>query len=175
MNDLNDSEKARSSALQSLIKFANADLKEFRRGDWINLREDLSDLFQLPMQVGTWELDPSDTEKLQEKDLKHLQKRLHAILIPTRFPGIKGINRIKLDIGRASVGDRYLTTFSGMLPDLFVIRALLLIEGEGTEISECPECGNLFLVEFGKKYCSRRCSNLASVKSYQARKKEEEK
>ena len=97
------------------------------------------------------------------------------ILIPTRFPGIKGINRIKLDIGRASVRGRYLTTFGGTLPDLFVIRALMLIDGEGAEISECPVCGNLFLVEFGKKYCSRRCSNLAGVKRYQARKKEEEK
>lgn len=175
MNDLNNSEKARSSALRSLVEFANADLDEFRRGDWTNLRDDLSDLFQLPMHAGTWKLDPSDTEKLQEKDLKRLQMRLHAILIPTRFPGIKGVNKIKLDIGRARVGDRYLTTFGGTLGDLFVIRALLLIEGEGAEISECPECGNLFLVEFGKKYCSRRCSNLASVKSYQARKKEEEK
>ena len=175
MNDQNDSEKARSSALQSLIKFANADLKECRRGDWINLRENLSDLFQLPMRVRTWELDPSDTQKLQEKDLEHLQMRLRAILISTRFPGIRGINQIKLNIGRASVGDRCLTTLGGTLPDLFVIRALLLIEGEGTETSECPECGNLFLVEFGKKYCTRRCSNLASVKSYQARKKEEEK
>ena len=175
MNDVSDLEKAKSSALRSLLEFANADLDEFRRGDWTNLRDDLSDLFQLPMPAGTWQLDPSDTEKLQEKDLKHLQRGLHMILIPTRFPGIKTISRIKLDIGRASVGGRYLTTFGGTLPDLFVIRALMLIDGEGAEISECPECGNLFLVEFGKKYCSRRCSNLAGVKRYQARKKEEEK
>ena len=174
MNDLSDLEKAKSSALRSLLEFANANLDEFRRGDWTNLREDLSDLFRLPMHVGVWELDPSDVEELQEKDLKHLQMRLHAILIPTRF-GIKVIDKIKLDIGRARVGDRYLTTFGGALPHLFVIRALMLIDGEGSEISQCPECGNLFLVEFGKKYCSKRCSNLAGVKRYQARKKEEEK
>ena len=174
MNDLSDLSKAKSSALRSLVEFANADLDEFRRGDWTNLRDDLSDLFQLPMHVGTWELDPSDVEELQEKDLKHLQMRLHAILIPTRFPGMKGINKVKLDIGRARVGDRYLTTFGGTLPHLFVIRAIMLIDGEGAKISKCPECGNLFLVEFGKKYCSRRCSNLASVKRYQARKKEEQ-
>ncbi|MEJ2083386.1 MAG: CGNR zinc finger domain-containing protein [Acidobacteriota bacterium] len=173
-----------SEFLQFVVDFLNADLTRLRAGDFMNLREDIAAaLAPGTLAAFTVPLDPPLPADLTEEDLAELQREILA------FAGIRKEDpetgelipepprtMTELPIrGCISQFDRegFLFTISGTVRNVLLTRLGIAVGTLQPDIGRCPECGKLLIREGRRKFCSRRCANLASVKRYNRRQKED--
>ena len=169
------------------IWFAQRDLSALSRGDLLNLRDDLLH-FVVSAEghtgpiIGSGVSRPAPHQKdYTVKHFDELQREVKSILAQATdqkyFSG-KGpeLHKLTFNLIQPSGGQKYIHV-SGPVRDVFLIRLFFLLAQEGVDnIKTCPECGIIFYKHVGwQKYCSRRCSNLASVKRFQAKQKAKKK
>jgi hypothetical protein len=182
----------RIERLRFAVRFAQMDLATLRAGDWLNLREDflaflgMSDDPKRPLiTVGTrgglvpcrW--DPPFPEDFTEKDFTLLQNEVRTILrsavgdsMETQPPCIEvKPSLVVVPQGGIGVpGGGYFTNILGPTRDMFLFLLLDVLSQEPPDrVLRCPECGILFVRVYTQAYCSRRCTNKASIRHWRHR------
>jgi hypothetical protein len=184
----------RIERLHFAVRFAQTDLATLRAGDWLNLREDfLAFLGQAggrgkPPKVlmisdkgglvtCAWE-EPFPWE-FSEQDFHALQADVNTILRAAAgdnmgeqppIIGIKTELRVQPTDGRASPRGGYITNIFGPTRDMFLFILLDVLRHEPPDrILRCPECQTLFVRAYTQVYCSRRCTNRASIRNWRTR------
>ena len=168
--------KTTDDRIQFIVSLANMDpADELRRGDLINLREDLESYLKMPpgdsaSQLATFVVKKDELKLLRKysrEDFQELQRLVLFALLQSPIPGLQMIRRF----GEAKVrfvlvgGANPRMEIEGSVRGVFVLILLLLLQR--FSIIRCPECGEVFRPKTKRnKYCSRRCSNLASVKRW---------
>ena len=170
--------------IQFAVRFSQLDLAALRPGDVLNLRDDLEGFVVSPVDhpgpilgSGVSRPFPQDYDL---DDFSELQRAVKPILEKAirREPDYRDptqIERLEFNLLRedSEIGSYVYVT--GSVRDVFLIRFFFLLAQEGVDnLKTCPECDAIYYKNVGwQKYCSRRCSNLASVKRFQRRKKAE--
>lgn len=168
--------------IRFVVRFANKDLTKLRRGDLLNLREDLMEflkvqqsekLFQLGLCVGKpWKLPlPED---FSERDFQLLQLRVRDILPGPEIDHVEESKRLRGDVEYyiGWDGHRYSLELTGQVVEVFLLILLLLLVQFPLSVAGCRRrrCRNFFYRATKRQvYCSRRCANLASVKRWKER------
>lgn len=172
--------KGPEDRIRFVVSFANMDLTKLRRGDLLNLSEDLVEflkvqpsekLFQLGLYVGKpWK--PPLPEDFSESDFQMLQLRVRDILPGPEIDHVEGSKRLRGDV------EYYLTVDSrhgnyleltGHVKDVFLLILIFLLVQFPLSVAGCRRrrCRNFFYRATKRQvYCSRRCANLASVKRW---------
>jgi CGNR zinc finger len=182
----------RIERLHFAVRFAQMDLATLTTGDWLNLREDfLAFLGQNPdpkrplLFVGdrgglvSTRGEPSFPEAFTEKDFRLLQDDVLLILrlavgdaMETR-PACLVVNAplvVVPQVGHGVPGAGYFTNMLGDTRDQFLFLLLDILRQEAPDrVLRCPQCGLLFVRSYTQEYCSRRCTNRASVQNYRKR------
>ena len=88
------------------------------------------------------------------------------------YRGSTQVQSLEFNLVQPSSGPKYIYVI-GSVRDVFLTILFFLLAQEGVDnIKTCPECGTIYYKHVGwQKYCSRRCTNLASVKRFQAKQK----
>jgi hypothetical protein len=181
----------RLERLHFAVALAQYNLSALRDGDWLNLREDfLAFLGQSrdPDRTAT----VSDAgglvstrwpapfpEDFSERDFQILQYEVRTILQAAAgdnmggFPAsidVKATLQVQPQDGRVSPSGGYITSLHGSTRDQFLFLLLDALRHEPPDrILRCPECHALFVRSYTQAYCSRRCTNRASVRQWRAR------
>ena len=166
------------------VRFSQLDLAALRPGDMLNLRDDLEGFVVSPQHhpgqiVGSSVSRPFPQDYNLE-DFSELQRAVKPILEkaigrePYDYREAVQIERLEFNLVHES-SDRQHVYVSGSVRDVFLIRFFFLLAQEGVDnLKRCPECDSIYFKGVGwQKYCARRCSNLASVKRFQRKKKAE--
>ncbi len=157
--------------LDWIVEFIQMDLPNLRRGDLLNLKDEFEEFFSPDSLIRIIGIRPVPLAQLmpnqfEESDFKALQKDLKSIL---KDPGKqKKLSSLSFSmIPKGQIIDRpTLVHAIGSTRDIFLLLFYFLLAIENPDFEHCPECGRLFLVRRRKKYCGRRCANLASVKRW---------
>lgn len=184
--------KNSKNRIQFLVSLANMDFGKLRRGDLLNLREDLLEFlkiqpskesFQLGLYVGkpflqysnyvnprTW--NPPLPEDFSERDFHNLQLKVRDILLGPKRNDIKEFKRIRGNIGYYIIwnGRSYSLELTGHVEEVFLMIVVLLLVQLPLSVVHCrrQRCANLFYPTSKRQiYCSRRCANLESIKRWQ--------
>lgn len=162
------------------IDLAKSDLKTTRRGDWLNLLDDLA-LFSKGSAGSIADLGGILASPLKEplprdyteSDFLRLQKDVKNMLsgVARKGPGEGAMTKLgpfHVDLSDPFRYGTVLVCAHGSTRDMFLLQLLFLLLQEGVEnLMTCPECGEIFFREDKRqKYCKRGCSNLASVKRF---------
>lgn len=180
--------KTATEEIQFAVQFAQLDLTALRRGDLLNLRDELGHFVVSPQDhpgpiVGSGVSRPAPHQKdYTVKHFDELQREVKSILAQAtdqkayRYGRSVKLHKLEFQLIQPSGGRKYIYV-TGSVQDVFLIRLFFLLAQEGVDnIKTCPECGTIFYKHVGwQKYCSRRCSNLASVKRFQAKQKAKKK
>lgn len=180
----------RLERLHFAVRFAQMDLPTLREGDWLNLREDfLTFLGQSrdPDQCGavspagglvsSWGDGPHPRE-FTEQEFRALHGDVRTILHAAAGDdmGEKPLPTVTVQATlwvrplNGVPGGGYLTNLFGPTRDQFLFILLEDLRQEPPDrILRCPECQTLFVRAYTQAYCSRRCTNRASVRSWRAR------
>ena len=113
-----------------------------------------------------WDYKAAEFDNLQ-RELKHALEGGTAgyLFRPSEF------SRVTLSLIRPAH-----LSVSGSTRDVFFVTLLFLLFKEGAaNIAKCPECSEVFWRETRRqKFCSRRCANLASVKAFHTRRRQQQ-
>ena len=181
----------RLERLSFAVRFAQMDLSAMREGDWLNLREDFLAFLGQSGNPDRW-LSISDVgglvttkdeepfpQHFSEQDFQILQYEVQTIVhaaagdnmgeSPSTIPVRSWLEVQPLD-GRVFPSGGYITQILGATRDQFLFILLDALRQEPPDrILRCPECQTLFVRAYTQVYCSRRCTNRASVRQWRAR------
>jgi hypothetical protein len=182
------------------LRFAEFDLEKLRPGDKLNLWSELHEFFVLPdslrLVVTAYGLPLVETVKEEHwKEICQLQEKTRALL--------GGLGQTKQEWGRPipeiplqeiKVGpslhprlakpdpavdqSKAGLIFSAPWQDAFLLLlSLCLWQVNLDNLAACPECDKLFLRVRRQRYCSRVCTNRATVREWREKpgKREQEK
>jgi|RhiMethySRZTD1v2_1073278.scaffolds.fasta_scaffold12917_5 hypothetical protein len=181
----------RLERLHFAVEFVQKNLSQLREGDWLNLREDFLAFLGQSRNPERWltisdagglvssKWDPPFPQDFSEQDFRVLQDEVCTILRAAAGdnmgaePPIIGVRtelRIQPLDGRVFPSGGYLTNIFGSTRDQFLFILLEALRQEPPDrILRCPECQTLFVRAYTQTYCSRRCTNRASVRSWRTR------
>jgi hypothetical protein len=182
----------RRTRLEWAVRFAQMDLATLRAGDWLNVREDFlaflgqsSDPERELVFVGdrgglvTTRWEAPFPEDFTEQDFRALQADVCTILHAAagdnmgEKPSCIGVKTaLVVQPQGVSVSPRggYFTSVFGSTRDMFLFLLLDVLRQEPPDrILRCPECQTLFVRAYTQVYCSRRCTNRASIRNWRTR------
>jgi len=161
-----------------MVRFASEDLKNYREGHWLLLREDLEGFLTRPENDDRGAVAiPEKMPVLTNDEIQWIQSHVKDFLrgvverpepnerdgwilkpgVNAHFP-LREITCSSWEtLGRVTVRGGYKDCV------LFVV-ASLLSDPQAQNIVSCPECRNVFMREGKQIFCSRRCTNRAMVK-----------
>ena len=177
--------KTAADRLKFAIGFVNADLKQLRPGDWLNLKDDLmiflhggkdgSTVADIGGLVATAFKNPLPQDYTEE-DFRALQDSFKSI-----FDNLTATEIHPVHIE----GDFYLMSFkplprndpryynvnilhvSGPTKNMAILVLMGLLSNEpGDRVLRCPECNNYFYRIKKQAYCSRACVNRVTVREW---------
>jgi hypothetical protein len=181
----------RIERLHFAVRFAQMNLATLRAGDWLNLREDFLAFLGQSRDPARW-LTISDKgglvtcaweeplpQNFSEQDFRALQKEVRTVLHAAAgdnmgeqppIIGVKTELRVQPLDGRAFNPGGYVTNIFGPTRDMFLFVLLDVLRHEPPDrILRCPECQTLFVRAYTQVYCSRRCTNRASIRNWRTR------
>jgi hypothetical protein len=168
--------------LKFAVEFARMDLGELRPGDWLNLKDGLTEFLglgkggmNLQAMAGYVCLPLSAPNEMSEKDFDSLQARVRSLfngIVLEKIPpvagqhegGHKGIvtpidpNWKYLPITLSGLGN--VLVIQGACQGVFMGSLMHLVGKESTDkIRKCsrPDCSNIFYRVRKQKFCSQRC------------------
>lgn len=181
----------RLERLHMAVSFAQMELATLREGDWLNLREDFLAFLGHSRNPDRW-LAISDAGGLgsdaceaplpkdfSEQDFRALQAEVLTIIraaagdnMGAKPPTITVHTALwvrPLDGGSSPCGG-YQTHIWGATRDQFLFLLLDALRQEPPDrILRCPACHTLFVRAYTQAYCSRRCTNRATVRNWRTR------
>lgn len=187
----NESRKSSVEAdpIAFLVRFANADLEQFREGDWLNLRDDLAALARAllsgpliltlmptnePRRLGA--VDSGEyVEWLQLQDnFRRVLRTVAASQSPIDPQGLSSGAIELVTVGISVAADPTkgpCVELSGEYPTLLFVKAVLLLAAEpaAARLRLCPECESMFLRIRKQQYCGRKCVNKANMRAWLGR------
>jgi hypothetical protein len=157
--------------------FAQQDLRLFREGDWLNLREDLAGFLGYGVEQDVSSGDVVVVSKppraYSEEDLRALQGEARKMLegvVSLRDTGSGVSPGLELSGKWSAVARKagpVLLTVATSVRDGFLFKLLLLLWQEGVDhVRRCPECSQLFWRVKRQLYCSRTCSTRVNMRAY---------
>lgn len=185
---------ADADAIAFLVRFINADLDQYREGDWLNLQDDLVSFGRA--ELAGLSFNPTDQPMLSDalvaRAFRRLQQDLRELLRPIAESqsAIDPQSRFGRELARHSdmssestrplegafftvvvePGDAPRLKVSARSTELTFIKAVLLMlvvtSTAQTRLRLCPECGAVFLRVRKQLYCSRRCVNRANMRAW---------
>jgi len=167
-----------------LVRFANADLHQFREGDWLNLLDDLAAFARWTRLSGPMNLrlaaidepgprahEPTLFIGLQQAIRNLLRRVAESQSVLSRPPVQSGGFDLVKDVAvsvEARRGETPALVFLGGFLNLLFIKAAVVLATEASagRLRLCPECESLFLRVRKQQYCSRRCVNRANMRTW---------
>jgi predicted RNA-binding Zn ribbon-like protein len=166
-----------------LVRFANAELEQFREGDWLNLQDDLAAFADRTQLSGALNLTLMPTDEPRKAlgpnvffdGLQDSVRRLLRTVAESQSAiDLQGLSSaapesvevvITLD---AESGRAPRIVLSGEYLDLLFVKAVWLLASDpaGSRLRLCPECEAAFLRIRKQLYCSRRCVNRANKRAW---------
>lgn len=177
MNDstVSANEMKTSEALQWLVRFATTDLDHLRRGDLLNLLDEIRRYLDVAGdgQIDT-ELRKAEGNTLALAKAAKVARQIVETVADgkqARIPYGKG------DYVLDASGARIATYEGSSLRDAILHTAAGDLDSEEKgRIKRCPRCNKVFYGQTNQLYCSRNCAAAVAVKKYReglARKKAE--
>jgi hypothetical protein len=188
-SDMTQKERAKSSVetdpIAFLVRFANANLKAYREGDWLNLQDDLAAFEHRTPLLGPMKLLMAIEEHeplgaYEPTVFLVLQEAIHDLLLRVAESTSPDTDRL-VEAGALDLVQVALTIdvnrregpvlmLAGKLMPLLFIKAGLLLATEpaALRLRCCPECESIFLRVRKQRYCCRRCVNRANMRAWLA-------
>jgi hypothetical protein len=184
---------SRADRLQFVVRFAQLDLTTLRRGDWLNLREEMEWFLigiryepgfdfgtdEIPVQAGDLVVHPDDpptSDAFTPEACAQLQADLRTLLsglapapgvVPGQTSSLPFHGAWSIVEGRPG---QPVVVAVGATRDLFLFQVMMLLKDEHPHpIRRCAECGALFYGHGNQDYCSRPCVNRVSQRRWRAR------
>lgn len=161
--------------------FIQPDLRLFREGDWLNLREELTAFLGFGIEQDSSEVQVISRPPRADEDLQALQAEARKFLesaISLRDTGSGASKR--LELGKPSLS--LIVSKSGLVlrtvdlssaRDGFLMKLWLLVGELGAaNVRRCPECRAIFWRIKRQLYCSRTCSTRVNMRAYVGRRNE---
>ena len=176
-----DNAWTKRDAVGFLVRFGQQDLGAYSEGDLLNLGEDFTRFFAVaatenfPLAVRVE--SRSQTFEYFRRVQPHVKQLLDAAVRDWEsdappdsvFAGI-GVKTPLVEVSAMPLANgRVIIQFGdGIDPVTFIqFKAALLLLGEGRKlIRRCPVCQTIFLRVKKQRYCSRKCTNTASQRTY---------
>jgi hypothetical protein len=170
--------------LQFIVRFAQMQLDALRPGDWLNIRDDFHAFWRQretaaePGGIMAQPLQHPSPQEYTEADFRALQTEVYGILngfvCERESPGFSlQLAEIHAQFGILNVGARdipggwTLLQALGHTRDMFLLIFFFLLSRQPTDrILRCPECHTIFCRIRKQKYCTRACSNRATVRQW---------
>ncbi len=169
--------------LKFAIRFAAMDLAALRPGDWLNLQDDLASFLgckrgqgELVSAKGAIRMTPLAHPlpyEYTESDFRTLQRETNTLLQSLAYEDMLSAEMLDIHahVGIVSLPPTgwTISVAQGGTRDMFLLYLWLLIREEGIgHIKRCPEpkCGAIFYRIKKQKYCSRTCTNRATVRAW---------
>lgn len=145
--------KTNLERLSRILSWVNKDPATLRKGDWLNLMEDLQGLAFLEKKTGPSPVSPNETET--RTILGEIRNIVEALLRNASWSFVEtGVKHI---IGRPR--GRVLHLITGNLRSQVLLSVFRILEAEGHRLKRCLECkGKIFIAMKRQVYCSIRCS-----------------
>jgi hypothetical protein len=177
--------------LRFAVNFAQADLKALRRGDRLNLRDDLfmfahsvpyssdedlevnaGDVF-LSRKIALREMSDEQIEKVRGEFLEILD----GLSMPkgrSRFATVGPLPRLQFYAGEGEGGATIIFASSQDPREVLLYRLMRLLESSAntSRLQICPECRRIYIKVKRQKYCSQRCANRAYIREWRSSKGE---
>ena len=148
------------SKLGWLLRLVESDLGAFRKGDWLNLDDDLQ-AFTFA-EYGGYPRPPG----LSQEEVISLKEQVrNFVLAIARGKSWDFELPDKHRVGRTSRG-RVLHLTTGGLRSRVLLNTARLLEAEGHRLKKCLECKKLFISAKRQAYCSPSCSQKARTRRY---------
>jgi hypothetical protein len=176
-----------SDRLRFAIQFAQSDLNRMRRGDLINLKEDMQEFICPAARVSFSELRGVMAfvsgnrliDKLSLDECMAIQTEMKGILdvwvrAQSNPEGGSAAPSVKIEGDEIILGfvpgSRCLTVAGPPSPHLFgIILNFLLWNEPANRILRCPVCEKIFYRNRKQQYCSRTCTNRANVQNWRTK------
>jgi len=174
--------------LEFAVRFAGLDLDSLRKGDWLNLQDDVRAFLEAKgnklNDIGGIVTVPEATnEDYSEDALRKLKGDVFDILVVQAQPWARRDPPVPFTMPsktKIPVTVEYQTTalkhgmiwVQGAVRDCFLTKLVILISLLGPDrVQSCPSCGKIIYKKGRKTYCSRKCANRANARILHKRKK----
>jgi hypothetical protein len=185
---------SREHRLQFVVRFAQLDLSSLRRGDWLNLREDLA-WFLVGMHYGprfdfgrdemplahhdmiAWASELVTGDDWPDEAFVQLQAELRALLNDlVSTPGdaqrpVAPMLPVQVGLRVVELRPRHkVLVAEGLTRDVFLLLVQMLLWEERREsLRRCVECGTIFYRHGQQDYCSRPCMTRVAQRRWRER------
>ena len=165
----NELQKAATKQIEWAIGFAQADLKNLREGDWLNLEDELLQFLRQDRPFATLLTKSALIYTELREQIPALQKMIKKRfeeLVEGKYSSVEGIFYLQAHPGEpyefilvsTKLGER-----TRMMLDLHLANSGIV----GGQIRRCPQCRRMFVVkrkpaEGYEFYCSTKCKNRAA-------------
>lgn len=153
------------AALTWLCHFITMDMAMLRRGDWLNLADEMQQIFGEPVALEL--LTPAIVVACQEEAKRHIEACTQGSTVDTPLGSIRG--RVGATYQMTEDGPRLRLLFRGDVLDHWRFRLVLLVWRHSHLLAVCPACGTIFCRVRKQVYCSRPCGNRVSVQRWRQR------
>jgi hypothetical protein len=158
--------------MKFFIRLANTDVRQLRRGDFLNLQEDLLKYFSLGSDIKFQPPNVDECESLQKTLSKHLYELMDKGKTALGPFGSK-IVAMRLPAKISNSEERvifYCTNFPTDLDKFYIHEFAKLLEKYGSLLSKCPHCGQIFIqLRKNAIYCDRKCQRVAVMRKIRAK------
>ncbi len=160
-----------------MVEFARSEsvFKEMKEWEWLKVKDELQsfisgtpdDVFQISAELFEGDLTPEWVELLRGEAQRNFDLLLHGGLDKTVKHPEKTVVFLLEKIGAVLAGPERKINIHAMvdkplsrLATLFKFRTLIVLRDEGIDkITDCPECGRVFLRSRKRRYCSKLCTD----------------
>jgi hypothetical protein len=184
----------RERRLQFVVKFAQLDLSVLRRGDWLNLREDLAWFLhgvrygpdfdfgrdEIPLAHHDLVAHPTDlptSDVSTDEALVDLQAEIRTLLtalVSEADDGPGGVSpfvpvQVGLRVVELRPGQKVLVAEGGTRDLFLMLVHMLLWEERRESLRRCAACGTIFYRHGHQDYCSRPCMTRVAQRRWRER------